>query len=52
MGFNSAFKGLIRINNGGTLTLVQDCGNMTSIKQSGRRTENNELSHLRDIPHP
>jgi hypothetical protein len=33
---------LILINNGWTHTLVQTCGNMTSVKQSERRTENSE----------
>jgi hypothetical protein len=44
---------LVRIANGGTPTLVQSCGNMTSIKNVKGKLKKAKLkllSQLRDIP--
>jgi hypothetical protein len=40
---------LIRVNNGGTPTSVEGCGNMTSIKQRERRTENSEARVIKSV---
>jgi len=40
---------LILINNGRTSTSVEGCGNMTSVKQRKRRTENSEAQVFKSV---